>query len=59
MHFLEGAKTYIIAGILILMSVLKAMRWMDAEDFLAIMGVLIGASQITLRSGIKKDTGNA
>ena len=56
---LEGSRTYIVAALIILCSVLKAWGWMDEATYQTVLGILIGAGFVTVRQGIATDTGKA
>lgn len=56
---MEGYKTYIVAGLLILAGVLFSFGLLTSEVFQAILGLLLGTGMITLRSGVKSDTAKA
>ena len=53
---LTGYKTYIVAVLMVVLSILKSQGLIDTETFIMVLGVLNGAGFATLRSGVKKDT---
>ena len=55
MNFLEGSKTYIIVGLMVITSVLYTFELIPTEQFVTIIAILSGGAFATIRHGIKKD----
>lgn len=51
---LNGYKTYIAGGLIVLFAVLYALGVIDGETFLKIFGILAGTGIVTMRSAINK-----
>lgn len=54
MTWIRGHKTYIVAGLMAILSFAKAVEWLDEEAYLAIMGLLNAGGFAALRAGVKK-----
>ncbi len=52
---LEGYRTYIIAGVMILLVIARAQGWISTETYAEINGILIALGISTLRAGSKAD----
>ena len=52
----EGKKTYILGVMIVAVSVIMGMGYIDKEIGGSIVAALLGGMGITLRSGIKKDS---
>lgn len=51
---LGGYKTYIMAALIMLASVLFSMGYLDQNTFLTVLGILNGGGLAALRVGVKK-----
>ena len=54
MTWIRGHKTYIVAGIMAVLSFAKAIEWIDEEHYLSIMGFLNAGGFAALRAGVKR-----
>ena len=52
---IDGKKTYIIAGMLIVLGVLKTFNWIDTAIFNGVFVILTGGGIATLRIGVAKN----
>ena len=50
---LDGKKTYILAGLIIVAGVLFKFEVMEVDNYLAVMSVLTGGAFAALRHGVK------
>jgi hypothetical protein len=55
MDILQGNKTYIVAGIMILLAIAKGQGWITAETYVEVNGVLVALGFSFLRAGGKAD----
>jgi hypothetical protein len=54
MDFLEGKKTYIAGVLIVIISICYALRLIEVETFLRLIGILVGVGTIALRKAIEK-----
>ena len=59
MNWLEGYKTYIVAGVMILMAIAKGQGWISQDTYWEINGILVALGLSALRSGAKADAQTA
>jgi type IV secretory pathway VirB2 component (pilin) len=51
--YLKGKKTYIVAGIMVILTGLKALNYIDEQTYQTVLAVLGGLGLGFLRAGIK------
>ena len=51
---LDGKKTYVIGALLALVSVAYAMKYIDQQTYLTIMGILNAGGMASMRHGVEK-----
>jgi hypothetical protein len=54
---MSGYRTYIVAGLMAVASVLFGLGIIDRTMYETIMGLLMGGGVAALRAGVKKDVG--
>ncbi|MGQ9919848.1 MAG: hypothetical protein ACUVRZ_00805 [Desulfobacca sp.] len=55
--FLHGKRTYVVAAVMIVAAVLKALNMIDAPTYEAVMGLLVALGFGALRAGVEKAAG--
>ena len=49
---MQGKRTYVIGGLITLISVIYTLGFLEGEVFLQILGILVGTGAVTLRAAI-------